>query len=420
MSFRLLIILAILFIIDLYAFQSVKFLCKGLPASQIRNTYFIYWSVSVFCFGLIIIGNIFDWHQWNKAFRTYSFAFVFILFFSKLFVDIFLLMDDLIRIFRWSGTKIISAFGTPDSTKAEVVTKGISRSDFLVKLAVIIGAIPFFSMIYGMLNGAYNYRKRKVILTLNNLPKSFDGFKIVQISDIHTGSFTRMEPVKDAIKIINDQQPDLVFFTGDLVNDRHEEALPFLDILKAIKAKHGVYSIFGNHDYGDYMKWDNDEAKKDNLRKLADVHRQLGWNLLLDEHRHIEKNGERITVIGVQNWSARMGFQKYGSIEKATENINYSPVNILLSHDPSHWKAQITDKYDKIDLTLSGHTHGMQFGVEIPGFKWSPVQYFYKEWADLYKHKNQFLYVNRGLGFLAYPGRVGILPEITVFELRRA
>jgi predicted MPP superfamily phosphohydrolase len=311
-------------------------------------------------------------------------------------------------------------FSAPDLTKGEIVRHGISRSDFMVKLALVIGAIPFFSMIYGMFNGAYNYRKRKVVLTLNNLPKSFDGFKIVQISDIHTGSFTRMDPVKEAIKIVNDQQADLVFFTGDLVNDSHEEALPYMDILKAIKSKHGVFSIFGNHDYGDYKKWESDEAKKENLRKLADVHKQLGWNLMLDEHRHIEKDGERITVIGVQNWSARMGFQKYGSIEKATQNIDYSPVNILLSHDPSHWKAQITDKYPKIDLTLSGHTHGMQFGIEIPGFKWSPVQYFYKEWADLYQHKNQFLYVNRGLGFLAYPGRVGILPEITVFELKRA
>ncbi|MEO5569895.1 MAG: metallophosphoesterase [Bacteroidia bacterium] len=420
MSFRLIIILAILLLLDLYAFQSVKFLCKGLFPSQIRNAYFIYWGVSVFCFGLIIIGNIFDWHEWNKAFRTYSFAFVFIVFFSKLFVDIFLLVDDIIRFFRWSITKISLATGTPDSTKAEVVKNGISRSEFLVKFAIVAGAIPFFSMIYGMINGAYNYRKRKVILTLNNLPESFHGFRIVQISDIHTGSFTRMDPVKEAIKIINDQQADVVFFTGDLVNDKHEETAPFIDILKEIKAKHGVYSIFGNHDYGDYVHWESKEAKEDNLKKLAAVHKQLGWNLLMDEHRHIEQNGERITVIGVQNWSARMGFQKYGSIEKATQNISYSPVNILLSHDPSHWKAQITDQYEKIDLTLSGHTHGMQFGIEIPGFKWSPVQYFYKEWADLYQHKNQFLYVNRGLGFLGYPGRVGILPEITVIELRRA
>lgn len=193
-----------------------------------------------------------------------------------------------------------------------------------------------------------------------------------------------------------------------------------MEILGEIKAKHGVYSIFGNHDYGDYLKWESNEMKQENLQKLAGIHKQLGWKLLMDEHSHIEKNGERITVIGVQNWSARMNFQKYGSIEKATKNISYSPVNILLSHDPSHWKAQITDRFDKIDLTLSGHTHGMQFGIDIPGFKWSPVQYFYNEWADLYQHNNQFLYVNRGLGFLGYPGRVGILPEITVIELKKA
>ena len=202
-------------------------------------------------------------------------------------------------------------------------------------------------MIYGMMNGAYNYRKRNVKLILTNLPSSFNGFKIVQISDLHTGSFTRMEPVREAIKIINDQDADVVFFTGDLVNDRHDETLPFIEMLNEIKPKHGVFSIFGNHDYGDYYRWESKEAKAENLESLQDVHRQLGWNLLLDEHRHIEKNGERISVIGVQNWSSRMGFQRYGNIEKATAGIEYSAVNILLSHDPSHWRAQIVDKYQR-------------------------------------------------------------------------
>lgn len=413
---RLIIIIAILFAIDLYAFQSVRYVCKGMSASHIRNVYMIYWCVSAFCFGIILMGNIIDWHTWNKAFRTYTFAMVFIIFFSKLFLDSFLVIDDVIRIIRWIGLKISALFVNPDPVKATVKTV-ISRSDFIVRLGLIVGAIPFFSMIYGMLNGAYNYRTRKVKLTFPNLPPSFNGFRIVQISDIHTGSFTRMEPVKEAIKIVNDLSPDVVFFTGDLVNDKHEEALPFVDMLKEIKARHGVFSIFGNHDYGDYYRWENKVAKAENLEKLKGVHKTLGWDLLLDEHRHIEQNGERITVIGVQNWSSRMGFQRYGSIAKATENISYSRVNILLSHDPSHWHAQITKDYKQIDLTLSGHTHGMQFGVEIPGFKWSPVQYIYKEWADLYPDKNQFLYVNRGLGFLAYPGRVGILPEITVIEL---
>lgn len=419
MPIRLILILAILVVIDIYAFQSVRYLCRGLSATQIRNAYITYWSVSAFCFGIIIIGNIIDWHTWNKVFRTYSFAVVFIVFFSKVFVVVFLLLDDVIRGMRWAFAKIEPFLSKPDALNTPAKPSGISRLDFMVKLSLFAGAIPFFSLIYGMLNGAYNYRKRKVTLTLNNLPASFNGFKIIQISDIHTGSFMRIDPLKEAVKSMNDEKPDVVFFTGDLVNDKHEEAVPYIDIFKNIKAKHGVFSIFGNHDYGDYVKWESGEAKSANLQKLAGVHKQLGWDLLLDEHRYIEQNGERITLIGVQNWSARMGFQRYGSMEKATKGIEYSDVNILLSHDPSHWRAEILEKYNQIDLTLSGHTHGMQFGVEIPGFKWSPVEFVYKEWADLYNEKNQFLYVNRGFGFLGYPGRVGILPEITVIELKR-
>lgn len=419
MPIRLLIILAILVVIDIYAFQSVRYLCRGLSGSHIRNAYIAYWSVSAFCFGIIITGNIIDWHTWNKVFRTYSFAVVFIVFFSKVFVVVFLLLDDIIRGMRLAFAKLEPLLYKNHPVNTPTTLAGISRLDFMVKLSLFAGAIPFFSLIYGMLNGAYNYRKRKITLTLNNLPTSFDGFKIIQISDIHTGSFMRRDPLKDAVKSMNDENADVVFFTGDLVNDKHEEAIPYIDIFKNIKAKHGVFSIFGNHDYGDYVKWESDEAKSENLQKLAGVHKQLGWDLLLDEHRYIEQNGERITLIGVQNWSARMGFQRYGSMEKATKGIEYSDVNILLSHDPSHWRAEILEKYNQIDLTLSGHTHGMQFGVEIPGFKWSPVEFVYKEWADLYNEKNQFLYVNRGFGFLGYPGRVGILPEITVIELKR-
>jgi predicted MPP superfamily phosphohydrolase len=218
--------------------------------------------------------------------------------------------------------------------------------------------------------------------------------------------------------MINDEKPDIVFFTGDLVNYIHDEALPYIDILKKIEAIHGVFSIFGNHDYGDYYKWENPEAKEKNLQELRNIHGKLGWDLLWDEHRYVERNGEKLGLIGVQNCSSHR-FANYGSLEKATENINYCPVNILLSHDPSHWGKEVTKKYPRIDLTLSGHTHGMQFGVEIPGFRWSPVQYMYKEWADLYRENNQYLYVNRGLGFIGYPGRVGILPEITVIELSR-
>jgi predicted MPP superfamily phosphohydrolase len=419
MSLRLIIFLSILLVLDLYAFQSIRFLCKALPASQVRAIYISYLVVSLFCFGIIVAGNIVDWHTWNKSFRMYSFAIVIIVFLSKIFIDVFLLFDDVVRVLQWIVLKTARLFNRTEAIN-ETGKLIISRSGFIVKLGLFIAAVPFFSLIYGMINGAYNYRKRKVTLTLNNLPASFDGFKIVQISDIHSGSFTHTGPLEEAVRMINELDADVVFFTGDLVNDKHEEALPYLETLRKIKSRHGVFSIFGNHDYGDYVKWESPEAKKENVRKLADVHKQLGWDLLLDEHRYLEQNGERISIIGVQNWSARLGFQRYGSLEKAVKGIHYAPVNILLSHDPSHWHTEVTKKYKEIDLTLSGHTHGFQFGVEIPGFKWSPVQYIYKEWADLYQDKNQFLYVNRGLGFLVYPGRVGILPEITLIELKKA
>jgi hypothetical protein len=239
----------------------------------------------------------------------------------------------------------------------------------------------------------------------------------VQISDLHTGSFTDVLPIEKAVGMINDLNPDLIVFTGDLVNDLHSEVLPYVEALSKLKAKHGVISILGNHDYGDYYQWKNREDKSANLKALKKVHSEMGWDLLLDEFRHIEKNGEKISVIGVQNWSARMNFTRYGDLNRAIENIEFSPVNILLSHDPSHWKAEVSGKVKEIDLTLSGHTHGFQFGVDIPGFKWSPVQYVYREWADLYTENDQHLYVNRGLGFIGYPGRVGVLPEITFFQL---
>jgi hypothetical protein len=267
-----------------------------------------------------------------------------------------------------------------------------------------------------MLFNTYNYKIKKMKLILPYLPGSFDGFRIVQISDIHTGSFLSTGPLARAVSMINELKPDVVFFTGDLVNYNHTEALNYIDTLKGIEAKHGVFSIFGNHDYGDYYKWNNPEEKEKDIQELKNIHSRLGWKLLWDEHRDIEQDGEKITVVGVQNCSSH-GFSNYGSLEKATKNISYSPVNILLSHDPSHWRKEVIDKYPQINLTLSGHTHGMQFGVEIPGFKWSPIQYIYKEWAGMYQEKNQYLYVNRGLGFIGYPGRVGIMPEISVIEL---
>lgn len=415
---HVLIFLIILAFIDFYAFQAFRYATRSCSQTIIRRIIILYWFVSCFCYALIILTQFTDWHSWNIYFRTYSLALLIILIPSKIVLSLFVLIDDLVRFFHWLSIKISSWFQRPKPIKTSKQGKTLSRSDFIIKMGLLVGSIPFFSMIYGMVFNAYNYQVRKLRLVLPDLPGSFDGFKIVQISDIHTGSFLSTEPLARAVNIINGQKPDVVFFTGDLVNYNHEEALLYIDILKKIEAIHGVISIFGNHDYGDYYKWKNLEAKKNDILELRKIHGQIGWHLLWDEHLNIEQYGEKITVIGVQNCSSH-GFSNYGSLEKATKNINYSPVNILLSHDPSHWNKEVTKKFPNIDLTLSGHTHGMQFGVEIPGFKWSPIQYIYKEWAGLYREKNQYLYVNRGLGFIGYPGRVGILPEITVIELRK-
>jgi uncharacterized protein len=409
----IIIAFAVLIFIDFYAFQAVRFAVRKQSKSVIRLVNITYLAFSVLSYSIIILTQVSDYENWNTYFRTYSFALIVIFIPVKFILSFFVLFDDIVRLIRWIIKKI-SGFNKPKQEKI-IPGKPISRSSFIVKTGLILTAIPFFSLIFGLAN-AYKYKIRRLKLELPDLPGSFDGFKIVQISDIHTGSFLNSEPLARAVDMINGEKPDVVFFTGDLVNNKHDEALPYTEVLGGIKGKYGVFSTFGNHDYGDYYKWKNKEDKENDILALKDIHRKMGWNLLWDEHRHIEKDGEKITVIGVQNCSGH-GFHTYGSLEKATKDIEYSPVNILLSHDPSHWDQEVNKQYPHIDLTLSGHTHGMQFGVEIPGFKWSPVQYIYKEWAGLYKQKSQYLYVNRGLGFIGYPGRVGILPEITVIEL---
>lgn len=413
-STGVIIFLLILLLIDIYSFQAFRFVARNYSRSAIRLITTIYLTISAFCFSIIFLTQITVWHNWNDYFRTYSMAILVITIPAKFILAFFVLIDDIVRFFRWIFLNT-SQLKTK-RIKALPGTIPISRSSFIIKVGLLIASIPFFSLIYGMAFNTYNFKIRRLKLVLPDLPDSFDGFKIVQVSDIHTGSFLTADPLDRAVSIINEQKADAIFFTGDLVNYFHEEVLPYRDILKKIEAKYGVFSIFGNHDYGDYYKWNNIADKENDILELKKVHGQMGWNLLWDEHQHIEINGEKITVIGVQNCSSH-GFSNYGSLEIATAGIDYSPVNILLSHDPSHWKKEVTKDYPRINLTLSGHTHGLQFGVEVPGFKWSPVQYVYKEWAGLYHENKQYLYVNRGLGFIGYPGRVGILPEITVLEL---
>lgn len=292
-----------------------------------------------------------------------------------------------------------------------------SRRRFLAHVALASLALPFSTLWYGLLKTSTDFKIHKLNLAFKRLPAAFNGLKIVQISDIHTGSILYPEGLKKAIAMILELKPDLILFTGDLVNNTTDEAYAFENTLSLLQAPLGVYSILGNHDYGDYHRWPDEDAKKQNMANMIDLHDRLGWKLLRNEHVVIERNNQTIALLGVENWGAALRFPKYGDIEQAKLGLSKEVFKILMSHDPSHWDAQINGKQEDIDLTLSGHTHGFQFGVEIPGFKWSPSQYLYKQWAGLYRSGEQMIYVNRGLGCIGYSGRIGIRPEITLITL---
>jgi predicted MPP superfamily phosphohydrolase len=295
----------------------------------------------------------------------------------------------------------------------------IARSEFLSQAALIAATIPFGAFTYGIISGAHDYRIRRQTVSLPNLPKAFDGISIGQLSDIHSGSFFNKTAVKGGVEMLLKEKPDVVFFTGDLVNNQTSELKDYFDVFNKVKAPMGVFSVTGNHDYGDYHKWESADAKVQNFQDLLRAHKELGFDLLQNEHRWLEVDGERIAILGNENWGAGR-FAKYGKLDQAYEGTEEAPVKLLLSHDPSHWDAQVRQNYKDIDMMFAGHTHGFQFGVEVGGFKWSPSQYIYKQWAGLYKEDNQYLYVNRGFGYLGYPGRVGIPPEITIVTLKRA
>ena len=331
----------------------------------------------------------------------------------------FLLIDDLrrlaIKIFR--KTKPNPA---PEPVENKRPGEPISRSAFLVKAGLIAGAVPLSSLSWGIISGAYDYQIRRVNLQLPNLPKAFDGITLAQVSDIHSGSFYNKVAVKGGVDMLMAEKPDFVFFTGDLVNNLTSEVKDYQDIFSKVTAPLGVYSVLGNHDYGDYhFGKGTSPAKVKNLNDMIATHKIMGWDLLMNENRRLKVDGEEIGILGIENWG--MGrFPKYGKMELATQNTDDLPVKLLLSHDPSHWRGEVLQKYKDIDVAFAGHTHGMQFGVRLKDTQWSPVQYIYKEWAGLYQEQQQQLYVNVGYGFLGYPGRVGILPEITIFTLSRA
>lgn len=391
-------ILGFIFLLALYAYNGFEAVVSSYSSPLQNSIYGIFYGLGVLSLLTLII-VFYGGNTLSKALRNFFFAFVFIHLFSLLIFDLFVLMDDLRRL----GYLV---FQSDD----------LSRSYGLITLGLCVTVLPAFLFILGMIMGPHRYKIHEITIGLDQLPQAFDNLKIVQISDIHSGSFYNKKGVEKGVKLVMDQQPDLVFFTGDLVNDDAAEINPFKSIFSKITAPFGVYSILGNHDYGDYVQWPTKEAKAQNLEDLKAAHGEMGWRLLLDEHIYLEKDTEKIAVIGVQNWGK--GFHQVGDLAVAYEGCE-APVKLLLSHDPTHWDEQVTQDYKDIDITFSGHTHGAQMGFEIGRFKWSPIQLRYKKWAGLYQNGKQFLYINRGFGFLGYPGRLGIWPEITVITLSK-
>ena len=391
--------------IEFYGWQAIK---TAINPASVQTAKWVYWTVSAVLLAVFVSYRPFHRYLPRVVYLTFGVAFV-ILLLAKLVMLLFLVPEDVVRLVRWVAAKFS---GGPATT-------GITRSQFLSRLAIVAGAVPAGALVYGVVANAYNYTFRKVAIKFPNLPEAFNGYRIIQLSDIHSGSFNRTEPLIEAVKKINAMDADLILFTGDLVNDRSDEMDPYMEVFDKLRAKHGVISTTGNHDYGDYTQWGSAEEKKANFERFKGIHKQLGWNLLMNENVILDRDGQKIAIIGIENWGFGEHWPKYGKLDKAYKGTENIPFKLLMSHDPSHWDAQVRPKYPDIDLTLAGHTHGFQFGIESKWLKWSPSQYMYKQWAGLYKEGKQFIYVNRGFGFLGYPGRVGILPEVTEITLLR-
>lgn len=405
------VVMLIFGLLDVYIWQAIKFLLRNLSSTTRLVITIVYWTLPA----IIIVGNLMRWAGLlpveERYFRLVVMGAFMLNFLPKLIMFLFVFIDDIIRGGKFVVNKVIPSNETlPES-------KTIPRSEFLLKAGLAVSAVPFMATSFGILSGAHDYRIRRKTIYYPNLPKAFDGIRIGQLSDIHSGSFYNKVAVQGGIDMLNAEKPDLVFFTGDLVNDKAEEVRDYIDIFSKVKSPLGVHSILGNHDYGMYVNWPNDQEKLKNIQRVILAHKEMGWNIMLNQNREIVVDNERIALLGVENWGE--GFIKAGDLKKTYQGTEDYEFKILLSHDPSHWRAQVLPKYKDIDLTLSGHTHGMQFGIEIGDFQWSPVQYKYKEWGGLYTEGNQHIYVNRGYGFLGFPGRIGILPEVTILELKR-
>lgn len=406
------IVMILLLLLDWYIYYGLKFITKGLDARNAMLAKSVYWVFSaavILSFWYLILGYT---GRNTGIMPKLMISLIFISLVSKLGGFLFLFIDDLVR-----GTQYLMQLFSRGITEQDSVFNKIGRKDFLVNTGALFATSIGAAMTYGVTRGSHQYRVVRQNLALKNLPPGFVGLKVLQISDIHSGSFWNKWAVARGVDMIMSEEADLIFFTGDIVNNQAAEMDEYLELFGRINAPMGVYSILGNHDYGEYLPGFTQDQLPGNIEAIAKVHATLGWDLLRNEHRVIERNGEKINLIGVENWSNKMHFPRYGDLNKAIQGIE-DGVQLLLSHDPSHWRGEVIQSFKNIQATFSGHTHGMQFGIETAGFKWSPVKYAYPEWAGMYREGDQQLYVNRGFGYLGFPGRLGIWPEITVFELQ--
>lgn len=394
---------------DYYAFQALRTITKS------NWWYALYWL-----FTLAVIGNfVYQFYGFNRSngfsqSNSLAVGFLIAMVVPKLVLIAIMFTEDVFRV-----PQGLYSYFMQDSGNENGVRHFPSRRKFISQIGLGLAAVPFASILYGMYKGKYNFKVLKYVLHFEDLPEAFDGYRLTQISDIHSGSFDNIEKVNYAVDLINQQESDVILFTGDMVNNKAIELEPYVPVFKKLSAKDGLYSVLGNHDYGDYVRWDSEDEKKQNLENLKALQEEIGFDLLLNENRFIERAGERLAIIGVENWG-KGGFKKAGDLKQAKQGVSSDDFKILLSHDPSHWDAEVVQDEYHYHLTLSGHTHGMQFGIEIPGvFKWSPVKWRYKHWAGIYEQLGQYINVNRGFGYLAFPGRVGIWPEISVIELKK-
>jgi len=403
-------LLIVFLVIEIYAFQAFKTVYKN---SWLTKTYLLLNTLIFLNFFLRVIYVYHNELSYSDQFYgnlSIPFALFFTLVCFKLIIILFLFFEDISR----AVLSIINFFFNFSDAKI------FERRSFLSKIALLVASIPIPFVLYGIYKGRYNYKVYKYDLSFDDLPVDFDGYQITHISDIHSGSLKNKNNVEYAVKLINEQKSDLILFTGDIINNKSSELIKWKDLLSTMKASDGKFSVLGNHDYGDYVNWNNKQEKEDNFSDLLNFQKQMGFKLLLNENIKIKKGESNISLIGVENWG-KGRFKKKGDIDKACNGLNKRDFKIVLSHDPSHWDKILIDHKTHFHLTLSGHTHGMQFGIEIPGWvKWSPAKWAYRQWAGLYNEKNQFLNVNRGFGVLGFPGRVGIPPEISVITLKKS